>query len=74
MNKQNRRRHFLLPGGVGAIVHEGDLNTALRQWKQSLKKCNIIQELQDRKYFTKKSNLKRSIVDHAKFIESKKSK
>jgi ribosomal protein S21 len=73
-NSDKRKRHFLLPGGIGSIVHEGDLNAAIRHWKQNLKNSNIINELYDRKHFTKKSDLRRLTINHAKFIESKKSK
>ena len=71
MKKRDKKRLTKLNGGIGANVIDGDLNLALSTWKQDLKKFNVISELRNRKFFTKKSIKQRNIKKNAIFLRKK---
>jgi ribosomal protein S21 len=66
MNKKEKRLLAQLPGGIGAIVTDGDLGLAIRVWKQDLKNSGIIKKLYDKKEYTKPSIERKQILEKAK--------
>ena len=63
----------IIPGQLSSIVVNGDLASALRQYKKMQKQSNIIVELYDRKFYTKKSVSNRKQLALAKFLQQKES-
>lgn len=45
--------------GLSVTVRNGDLNQALRVLKKKIKRADLMQEIKDRKFYTKPSDKKR---------------
>ena len=67
MNKREKKFYAQLPGGVGANVVDHDLGTALRVWKQDLKQSGKLKEVFNRREFQSPSQIRREIVESAKY-------
>ena len=52
----------------------GDIGFAIRFWKRALKDAGTLQELRERRYFKKKSQKKREMMDNAKYFQQINSK
>lgn len=63
----------IIPGQLSSIDVNGDLTSALRQYKKMQKQSNVIVELYDRKFYTKKSVKNRKQLALAKFLQQKES-
>ena len=75
MNKKEKRRKSILPGGIGVRVVKtkqypnGDINHALRSFKKEMKEAGVLQELRDRRYFIPKSARRREKMQRAKYFQ-----
>jgi ribosomal protein S21 len=67
MTKQEKKQRSQLAGGIGANVVDGDLGLAIRTWKQDLKNSGILKEIYKKREFVSKSQLRKEIVDKAKY-------
>lgn len=54
MRNNNRKRDHGLPG-IAVEVRNGDFNGAMRRFKKKVQEAGIIQEVRERKEFTKPS-------------------
>lgn len=61
----------IVPGSMNSFKVTEDLNFALRLWKKALKENNIVQELHERKFYTKPSTIKKRQKDSAKYLMNK---
>jgi small subunit ribosomal protein S21 len=73
----HKQLNLTIPGhAIGSKVvktkrnPKGDIVSALQQWKKSLKDSGALQQLKDKKEFTKKSVIKRRQKQRAIYIES----
>jgi len=68
MNVTSKKVQGIVPGTPNAIrVNNGDLSTALKLWKRQQKDSNIVHELLDKKYYKKKSVIRREQRAMAKY-------
>lgn len=67
MNRREKKRRSLLPGGIGANVVEGELNTAIQVWKQELKNSENLNRLYENREYVKPSVTKRKMFQMAKY-------
>ena len=54
-------------------VKKGNIDSALKQFKSKIIKTKLVSQLQDRKTYKKKSDVKRQIIKDAIYKEKKKS-
>jgi ribosomal protein S21 len=54
-------------------VNKGNIDSALKQFKSKVIKTKLVSQLQDRKTYKKKSDVKRQIIKDAIYKEKKKS-
>jgi ribosomal protein S21 len=54
-------------------VKKGNIDSALKQFKSKVIKTKLVSQLQDRKTYKKKSDVKRQIIKDAIYKEKKKS-
>ena len=66
MNKKEKKFLALLPGAIGAKVVEGDLNFAIRLWKQELKNSGVLKAVYSNREYVKPSIVRKEILDRAK--------
>lgn len=66
MNKKEKKFLALLPGFIGAKVVDGDINLAIRIWKQELKNSGILKALYKKREYVKPSILRKETLDRAK--------
>ncbi len=71
MNLKSKQLNSILPGRLNSIEVNGDLTFALRQYKKLQKNSNVVVELYDRKFFHKKSDVRRKQLEVAKYLQSK---
>lgn len=76
-NDRRQRRNFEKPSkGLQVIVRDGDVNQALRVFKNKVKRAGVIQECKRRQYYTKPSeqrqiNKKRAIKRWQKYLKKR---
>lgn len=58
-NDSGNPRAKIEKSGLSVTVRNGDLNQALRVLKKKIKKADLMQEIKDRKFYTKPSDKKR---------------
>ena len=76
MNKKMKRNKSILPGvevGVRVVKTKqhprGDINFALRSFKKELKQSGKLTELRERRYFRKKSDIRREQIKRARYFQ-----
>jgi ribosomal protein S21 len=67
MSKVNPKQIAASIPGIGARVINRDLNSAIRTWKIQYKNAEIIDQLRERKQFTKKSFVRRQEIKAAMY-------
>lgn len=67
MNKREKKFQTQLPGGIGANVVDGDLNLAIRVWKQELKNSGKLKTLYQSQEFKSKGQRRKEELDRAKY-------
>lgn len=67
MNKNKKRHQMQLSGGIGANVVDGDLQSAIRFWKQDLKMSKKIETLYNNREYIKPSTKRKRTLDAAKY-------
>jgi ribosomal protein S21 len=72
MNKKEKRDASMLKGGIGANVVDGDLNLAIRIWKQELKDSGKLQKLKENSYYVKPAVERKNVKELAKYKNYKK--
>jgi len=73
VSKRQRKELSECPGGVCAIVHNGDLQSALQVFRRELKQSNKLAEVYRRKEYEKPSVRRRKILNTAKYLNGFKS-
>ena len=74
MKLQERKLQVITPGvSLGVQVVDGELHYALKEFKRLIKESNKIQEVYEKRYYTKPSVSKRKMLDNAKFLQKNKS-
>lgn len=71
MNVKSKQFNSIIPGRLNAIEVNYDIQFALRKFKKMQKDSNVIIECYDRKFFNKKSNVRRKQLEIAKYLQSK---
>jgi len=71
MNIKTKQFNSIYPGSPNSITVNNDLNYALRKWKKNLKDGNIIEDLFERKFYTKPSVAKRKAKQTAQYNQRK---
>jgi ribosomal protein S21 len=70
--KPRRAKHeYFIPGALGIKVLDGNIELALKKLKKETKEAGVIAELKERRYFTKKAQIKRKKMDDAKRWQKK---
>lgn len=64
-NKRTKRLQTALAGGIGANVVDGDLQFAIKHWKQELKRSNKMVEIFERREYVKPSRIKKDMLSRA---------
>tara|TARA_R110000744_G_scaffold19285_1_gene50974 strand:+ start:662 stop:1021 length:360 start_codon:yes stop_codon:yes gene_type:complete len=58
--KPRRGKHeYFIPGALGIKVLDGNIELSLKKLKKEVKEAGIIEEYRDRRYYIKKSQVKR---------------
>lgn len=73
MNLKSKQINSIIPGKPNSIEVNGDVTFALRQYKKMQKQSNVIVELYERKFFAKKSDVRRKEVEIARYKQSRES-
>lgn len=55
MTKREKLMRTKLSGGIGANVIDGDLNLAIKIWKQEVKNSNLLKRVYEKKEYRKPS-------------------
>ena len=64
--KPRRGKHeYFIPGALGIKVLDGNIELALKKLKKEMKEAGVIAEYKSRRYYTKKSQVKRVKQDDA---------
>ena len=67
-NKRDRTNDTMCKGHYPAVdVVDGDLSTALREFKSQMKNSGILLELYSRTHFIKKSEKRKKVIENAKY-------
>ena len=70
--KPRRGKHeYFIPGALGIKVLDGNIELALKKLKKEMKEANVIGEYRDRRYYTKKSQVKRVKMEEAQRWQKK---
>ena len=82
MNKHEKRKKSILPGGAGVkvvsykkknkygkIEEVADIGHALRAFKKEVKESGKLEELRERRYFTPKSAKNREKMKRARYFQ-----
>ena len=70
--KPRRGKHeYFIPGALGIKVLDGNIELALKKLKKEMKEANVIGEFRDRRYYTKKSQVKRVKMEDAQRWQKK---
>lgn len=68
--KNNKMFNQLIPG-IGSTVVNGNLNSAIRLWKNELKKSEKLSLIFEKQSFKKQSVIKKQVLNKAKYRQLK---
>lgn len=72
MHLNSKKFQSITPGKPQSVkVRGGDIFTALRIWKKQQELSNVVQDLFDRKFYKKKSVIRREQLSLAKYNQQK---
>jgi small subunit ribosomal protein S21 len=67
MSRKIRKEDMIVWGNPNAVnVVDGNLELAIKFWKRKLKESGKLQELKDRRYYTKPSEKRRKEIEYQK--------
>jgi|21_taG_2_1085346.scaffolds.fasta_scaffold00254_28 ribosomal protein S21 len=70
--RPRRGKHeYFIPGALGIKVLDGNIELALKKLKKEMKEAGVISEYRERRYYTKKSQVKRVKMEEAQRWQKK---
>jgi small subunit ribosomal protein S21 len=73
MNKKQKQHQSVVPGNAMAVKVIGnareDVGYAIKSWKRKVKSAGILEEVKDRKEYTKPGVKRRKEIQHASFMQ-----